>query len=72
MKKTVKVEDIISLAKQEVTMYNRFILDEKYDAARMLEYRIQSYQSIIMVLAVGDCKDFNNKWEEIHKQIWGE
>lgn len=38
----------------------------------MTEHRIEACHSIIMVLAVGYCKDFDNKWEEIHKEIWGE
>lgn len=71
MKKTVKVKDIIELAKQEVYNYNKFMVDSKYEVARMVRHRIDSYQSIIMVLAVGVCKDFDNKWEEIHKEIWG-
>jgi hypothetical protein len=72
MKKTVKVEAIIELAKQEVNNYNKFMADGKYDEARMVRDRIDSYHSIIMVLAVGYCKDFDDKWDEIHKQIWGE
>lgn len=72
MKKTVKVEDIISLARHEVRIYDKLIIEGKYETARIVEHRIDSYQSIIMILAVGDCKDFTNKWEEIHKEIWGE
>ena len=72
MKKTVKVEDIIRLAKSEVRDYNKYMSEGKYGIARIVHHRIDSYQSIIMVLAVGHCKDFDEKWEEIHKEIWGE
>ena len=72
MKKTVKVEDILTLAKQDVVLYHLLMNDGNYEVATMVEHRIQSFQSIIMILAVGDCKDYDNKREEIHKEIWGE
>ena len=72
MKKTVKVEDIIRLAKSEVRDYNKYMSEGKYEIANMVHHRIDSYQTIIMVLAVGSCEDFDEKWEEIYKEIWGE
>ena len=72
MKKTVKVKDIIELARREVFYYNNYMNNGKYEIARMVRHRIDSYQSIIMVLAVGACVDFDNKWEEIYNEIWGE
>lgn len=72
MKKTVKVEAIIALARQEVEYYNKYMDDGEYELARAERNRIDAFQSIIMVLAVGDCKDFNDKWNEINKEIWGE
>lgn len=74
MKKTVNVEDIIRLAKQQVDNYHIFMNEGKYDTARMVEHRIAGYQSIIMILAIDECehKDFSIKWDEIHKEIWGE
>ena len=72
MKNTVKVSDIIALAKQAVEIYNIDMNNGNYDAARMVKHRIDSYQSIIITLAVGACVDFHNKCEEIRKEIWGE
>lgn len=72
MKKTVKVEDIIIYAREEVWRYHKYMNLGEHELARMSEHRIEACQSIIMVLAVGNCKDFYNKWEEIHKEIWGE
>ena len=72
MKKTVKVSDIIVLAKREVEYYNMHMKKGNYDVARMVRHRIDSYQSIIMTLAVGVCEDFDEKWEEIYNEIWGE
>lgn len=72
MKKTVKVEDIIRLAKSEVRDYNKYMGEGKYEIAIRVQNRIDSYQTIIMVLAVGSREDFNEKWEEIYKEIWGE
>lgn len=72
MKKKIKVEDIIRLAKSEVREYNKYMIEGTYEIARMIHHRIDSYQTIIMVLAVGSCEDFDEKWEEIYKEIWGE
>lgn len=72
MKKTVKVEDIIRLAKSEVRDYNKYMSEGKYEIAHMVHHRIDSFQTIIMVLAVSSCEDFDEKWQEIHKEIWGE
>ena len=72
MKKEVKVSDIIALAKQAVEIYNIDMVTGNYDAARMVRHRIDTYQSIIISLAVDPCVDFKNKCEEIHKEIWGE
>lgn len=72
MKKAVKVSAIIALAKKEVEFYNTYIENGKYDAARTVRHRIEAYQTVIMVLAVADYVHFNEKWEEIYKQIWGE
>lgn len=72
MKKTVKVEDIIRLAKSEVRDYNKYMSEGKYEIARRVHHTIDSYQTIITVLAVSSCEDFDEKWEEIYKEIWGE
>lgn len=72
MKKTVKVEDIIALARKEVIYHNKYMDCGEYELARMTRNRIDSYQSIIMALAVGSSEDFNEKWEEVYKQIWDE
>lgn len=71
MENTVKVEDIIRLAKIEVRDYNKYMSVGKYEIAHMVHHRIDSYQTIIMVLALSSCEDFDEKWEEIHKEIWG-
>ena len=72
MKKTVKVEAIIRLAKSEVRDYNKYMSEGEYELAHMIRHRIDSYQTIIMILAVGSCEDFDEKWEQINKEIWGE
>ena len=72
MKKTVKVEGIIALARQEVEFYKKYMNDGEYELASSERNRIDAFQSVIMVLAVGSCEDFDEKWKEIHKEIWGE
>ena len=72
MKKTIKVESIIRYAQAEVELYNKYMSMGKYELAKMTQYRIDTMQSVIMVLAVGNSKDFHDKWNEIHKEIWGE
>lgn len=72
MKKTVKVEGIIALARQEVEFYKKHMIDGEFELASSERNRIEAFQSVIMVLAVGTCEDFDEKWEEIHKEIWGE
>ena len=71
MKKTIKVECIMALARQEVEFYKKYVDEGKYEFARAERQRIDAFQSVIMVLAVGACKNFDDKWMEIHKEIWG-
>lgn len=40
MKKTVKVEDIIRLAKSAVRDYGKYMFEGQYEIARMVHHRI--------------------------------
>lgn len=67
MRKTVRIDDIVYLAKNDITLAERFMREGKPELAKDLYKRIEGMMSVISLAL--DYKNFDKEWDEMHRLI---
>lgn len=67
MRKTVRIDDIVSLAKGERMRAERYLREGKPELAKNLYKRIEGMMTVISLAL--DYKNFDKEWDEMHSLI---
>lgn len=67
MRKTVRIDDIVSLAKNDRRLAERFMREGRPDLANGLYKRIEGMMTVISLAL--DYNNFEKEWDEMHSLI---
>lgn len=70
MRKVVKVDDLISIAKNEVITARRYESKGLNDLASSCYNRAEAMRSLIAIASIKDTENFENMWSEIDNKIF--
>lgn len=70
-RKTVKVSDMIFIAKQEVERFNNFRKNGNLERAKESKHRIMGIiGAISLSFPLDDDDDWQECWDSVYKEIW--
>lgn len=70
MRKTVRIDDIVCLAKVSKERADRYTREGKHKLAEMERHRIDGMMTVISMGL--DTRNFEVEWNEIHRLIHGD
>lgn len=70
MKKVVKVDDMIKVARDEIMRAIKYSNDGDIELARIYKSRVDGMMYMISILAIKDDDNWGDKWNEIYDRIY--
>lgn len=70
MKKVVKVDDMIKVARNEMMRSRKYLNDGEIELARIYQSRSEAMMTMIAILAIKDYDNWDDKWNDIYDRIF--